>query len=96
MGRTEAADRLLEECCTALDSCRAAFYTAPMKAFLCLASALGACVVLCGCETEVPPDPAAPDNPGERLQRGITGQGTVYQPSREGDPFVQSENRVGQ
>ena len=58
--------------------------------------ALAVCAVLSGCETDVPPDPAVPNDPGERLQRGITGQGTIVQPSRADDPFVRDENRIGQ
>lgn len=64
-----------------------------MKAILAFLSAAFASVVLVGCETDVPPDPAS--DPGEKLRRGVTGQGTLYQPDRSGDPLIRENTRVG-
>jgi hypothetical protein len=64
-----------------------------MKAFLVLLTAILAGLVLPGCESDVAPDPAA--QAGQKLQRGITGQGTLYQPDRTGDPMIGEQSRVG-
>lgn len=64
-----------------------------MKAILVTLSAVLAGIILPGCETDVAPDPAA--QAGQKLQRGITGQGTLYQPDRTGDPMIREQSRVG-
>jgi hypothetical protein len=71
-------------------------YTARMKAILVLLLGLLSTLVLSGCETDLPTDARTQADPGTKLQRGLTGQGTLVQPTRENDPFVQSETRVGQ
>ena len=63
-----------------------------MKAFALPLSALAAVFLLTGCETDLPPQPSAV--PGQ-LQRGISGQGTLYQPDRTSDPIIREESRVG-
>lgn len=55
------------------------------------------CVLLmaCGfaaCESDLPPEPSEVSN---KLERGITGQGTLIQPDRSDDPYVQDTSRVG-
>ena len=67
-----------------------------MKALLVLLFGLASILVLSGCETDLPSDARTQADPGEKLQRGLTGQGTIVQPTRENDPFVRDENRVGQ
>ena len=47
---------------------------------------------LTGCESDMPPEPSAVSN---KLERGITGQGTLYQPDRGNDPYVGDTDRVG-
>jgi len=64
-----------------------------MKAFLVLLSATAAGVLFSACESDVAPDPA--NDPGQKLQRGVTGQGTLYQPDRTGDPLIREQSRVG-
>jgi hypothetical protein len=67
-----------------------------MKAILVLLLGIASTLVLSGCETDLPADARTEGNPGDKLQRGLSGQGTLVQPTRENDPFVQSETRVGQ
>ncbi len=62
-----------------------------MKAFLASVLFSGACLALVGCETELPPDRAA----AHKIERGITGQGTVYQPDKSNDPIIREQSRVG-
>ncbi len=59
-----------------------------MKPFL-AAAALLTCQFLAGCATE--PDPLVQEA-GEDLQRGLTGQGTLYQQNKEDDPFIQDSS----
>jgi hypothetical protein len=68
-------------------------YNPTMKAFLVLLTAAAVIVILVGCESDVAPDPA--NEAGEKLQRGVTGQGTLYQPDRSGDPLIREQSRVG-
>lgn len=65
-----------------------------MKAILASIALAGAGLVLCGCETDLPPDTTKP-NPAEKLQRGVTGGGTLTQPDRSGDPVIRENTRVG-
>jgi len=44
-----------------------------------------------GCESDVPPAREA----GNKLERGLTGGGTVYQPDRSNDPIIREQSRVG-
>ncbi len=64
-----------------------------MKALLAVLSAAAASVLFVGCETDVPPDPT--NQPSEKLRRGVTGQGVLYQPDRTGDPLIRESTRVG-
>jgi hypothetical protein len=63
-----------------------------MKAFLAMLSAAAALLGFAGCETEMPP---ARSEVPTKLQRGISGQGTLYQPDRTGDPVIREQSRVG-
>ena len=65
--------------------------TSPMKAILASTLLVGAFLALTGCETDVPPSKEA----ANKLQRGITGQGEVYQPDRSNDPIIRETSRVG-
>ncbi len=51
-----------------------------------------ALLLLPGCENDLPPQQSAV--PG-KIQRGMSGQGTLYQPDRSGDPIIREETRVG-
>jgi hypothetical protein len=44
-----------------------------------------------GCESDVPPAQDATN----KLERGLTGHGTVYQPDRSNDPIIREQSRVG-
>ncbi len=46
---------------------------------------------LAGCESDVAPGSEVPG----KLERGIRGQGTLYQPDRSNDPEIREESRVG-
>jgi hypothetical protein len=63
-----------------------------MKVRLLLLSTVSAAGLLAGCETDMPPQRS--EVPG-KLQRGMTGQGTLYQPDRSADPVIREESRVG-
>ncbi len=62
-----------------------------MKATFSLIVLVGACVALSACESDVPPAREAT----RKLERGITGGGTVYQPDRSNDPVIREQSRVG-
>lgn len=62
-----------------------------MKACLTPLGAL-AFLMLAGCESDLPPEPARVPN---KIQRGMTGQGTLYQPDRSSDPIIREDTRVG-
>jgi hypothetical protein len=53
-----------------------------------------ASLVLFGCESDVPPS-AADEAAGDKLRRGVTGQGTIVQPDRSEDPVIREQTRVG-
>lgn len=53
---------------------------------------LFAALLLASCESDMPPE--ANPVPG-KLQRGMSGQGTLYQPDRTADPIIREESRVG-
>ena len=65
-----------------------------MKAILVSLALAGAGFALTGCETDLPPDTTKP-NPGEKLQRGVTGHGTLSEPDRSSDPVIRENTRVG-
>jgi hypothetical protein len=44
-----------------------------------------------GCESDVPPA----EDAANKLERGLTGHGTVYQPDRSNDPIIREQSRVG-
>ncbi len=62
-----------------------------MRAFLVLFSASAAIVLCAGCESDVAPGTEVPG----KLERGIRGEGTLYQPDRSNDPMIREESRVG-
>lgn len=62
-----------------------------MKAIFASVLLLIASLGLVGCESDVPPARDATN----KLQRGISGQGTVYQPDRSNDPVIREQSRVG-
>jgi hypothetical protein len=51
-------------------------------------------LVLTGCESDVPPA-ATDETGGEKLKRGVTGQGTLVQPDKSEDPLIREQSRVG-
>jgi hypothetical protein len=65
-----------------------------MKVFLASIVLAGAGVLLTGCETDVVPDTTKP-TPAQKFQRGVTGQGSLYQPDHGGDPVIRENSRVG-
>lgn len=66
-------------------------YHDTMKALIALVLLAGVSLALVGCETELPPGEVA----AKKLERGLTGQGTVYQPDKSNDPIIREETRVG-
>ena len=77
---------------SSLDTRDSATYKAAMKGFPALLFAVLIHCALTGCESDMPPEPSAVSN---KLERGITGQGTLYQPDRGNDPYVRDTDRVG-
>ena len=63
-----------------------------MKVSLFALSALASAFFLGGCEADLPPAPS--QVPG-KIERGLSGQGTLYQPDRTSDPVIREESRVG-
>ena len=61
-----------------------------MKAFLALFCTVSA-LALSGCESDIAPGSEVP----EKFERGIRGQGTLYQPDRSNDPEIREQSRVG-
>jgi hypothetical protein len=45
-------------------------------------------IAFSGCESDVPPDPAA-------HQHGPTGRGSLVQPDKSEDPLIRENTRVG-
>jgi hypothetical protein len=65
-----------------------------MRAFLALFILAGACLALVGCESELPPNQNG--TPGfNRLERGISGKGTLSEPDRSDDPIIKENTRAG-
>jgi hypothetical protein len=52
------------------------------------------CLVLSGCESDVPPS-ASDEAAAEKLRRGVSGQGRIVQPDRSEDPMIREQTRVG-
>jgi hypothetical protein len=65
--------------------------TSPMKAILISFLLAGAFCVLTGCESDLPPSRET----ANKLERGITGGGELYQPDRSNDPIIRETTRVG-
>jgi hypothetical protein len=63
-----------------------------MQRFLVLFALAAFGALLQGCENDLPPQPS--QVPG-KLERGVTGQGTLYQPDRSSDPIINETSRVG-
>ncbi len=70
-----------------------------MKVFLIPLSAICLLLAFAGCESEIPADRTdpgiAPSQVPNRVERGLSGQGTLYQPDRSSDPVIREESRVG-
>ena len=62
-----------------------------MKAILFFIAAAGLIVALTACESDVPPAEDATN----KLERGLTGQGTLVEPDRSNDPIIREQSRVG-
>jgi len=65
-----------------------------MRAILALIFLTGACLALAGCETDMPPNPT-PNNGFNKLERGISGQGSLTQPDKSDDPIIKENTRAG-
>jgi hypothetical protein len=63
-----------------------------MRAILASIFLTGACLALAGCESELPPTQS---NSVNRLERGISGQGTLTQPDKSDDPIIKENTRAG-
>ena len=74
-----------------LASGAAGLYTSPMKAIFCFFAAASVWLCLTACESDVPPAQDA----GNKLERGLTGGGTLVQPDRSNDPIIREQSRVG-
>lgn len=62
-----------------------------MKAILASVCALSACLLLPGCESDVPPAQTT----GNKLERGLRGEGSLVQPDRSNDPIIREQSRIG-
>lgn len=51
----------------------------------------GAGLLLAGCESDMPPDANRPN----KLERGISGKGSLTQPDKSEDPIIKENTRVG-
>lgn len=60
-----------------------------MKALIASILLASACLVFSGCET----DPAA--EVGAKFERGIRGEGTVYENDDANDPIIRERSHVG-
>jgi hypothetical protein len=65
-----------------------------MRAILASIFLTGACLALVGCETDMPPTPGQ-NNPANKFERGISGQGTLTQPDKSDDPIIKENTREG-
>lgn len=63
---------------------RSSLHKARMKRVILLLSAVAACMWTCGCESDVQPGSEVP----HKIQRGIRGQGTLYQPEQPSGPVI--------
>ena len=65
-----------------------------MRAILASIFLTGACLALVGCESDMPPA-ANSSNGVNKLERGISGQGTLTQPDKSDDPIIKENTRAG-
>jgi hypothetical protein len=77
---------------SSLDTLRFAFYQDAMKVIFASILLAGASLVLAGCETDMPPDPSAPN----KFERGISGKGSLTEPDRSEDPIIKENTRIGE
>jgi hypothetical protein len=62
-----------------------------MRAFLASLLITGTCLALAGCESDMPPS----QNHVNKIERGISGQGTLTQPDKSDDPIIKENTRAG-
>jgi hypothetical protein len=62
-----------------------------MKAFFLLILLAGMSLAFAGCESDLPPDP----NAQNKLERGISGHGTINNPDKPDDPFSPDASNGG-
>lgn len=62
-----------------------------MKAILVSMLLAGLCLAFGACETDLPPATTV----GNRLERGVLGEGQIVQPDRSEDPLINESTRVG-
>lgn len=51
----------------------------------------GASFAFVGCESDMPPDQNVPN----KIERGISGKGSLTQPDKSEDPIIKENTRVG-
>lgn len=67
-----------------------------MRAILASIFLTGALFALTGCESDMPPTQTnGVTNGVNKLERGISGQGTLTQPDRSDDPIIKEDTRTG-
>jgi len=62
-----------------------------MRVFLASILITGVCLALVGCESDMPPT----QNGVNKIERGISGQGTLTQPDKSDDPIIKENTRAG-
>ena len=70
---------------------RCVHYESRMKAIFASIPAAVVLLSFTACESDVPPTQEA----AQKLERGLTGQGTLVQPDRSNDPIIREQSRVG-
>jgi hypothetical protein len=65
-----------------------------MKAFFLLILLASMGLVLASCESDLPPDPNAP-NAQNKLGRGLSGHGTITPPDNQGGPLSPDNSNGG-
>ncbi len=62
-----------------------------MRAILASIFLVAACLAFTGCESDMPPS----QNGVNKLERGISGQGSLTQPDKSDDPIIKEQTRAG-
>ena len=63
-----------------------------MKAILASIFLIGICLAFVGCETDMPPS----QNGVNKIERGISGKGSLTEPDKSDDPIIKENTRLGE